>query len=156
MEDPITLPERPSGDNPTEYWEWIALACKAMEQATPYGEAPEYLSFHHTEEYKEQAEREAAEDECSPRARELVDLVLQNKVPKKKERGPYFFVRERFRFAHRMAKAIATMPGYAKPGGVAESPTAAPIETVRRLAIDVYDAGHFWETRWSQKRRYEY
>ncbi len=156
FDEPIALPQPPGREDPSAYWSWISLACEAFKRDTPYDAPPAYLSFDSTEEYKEQAEREAVEDECSPRARELVDLMLKGQVSKKRDSAAYFFAAERFEFASRLAKALATQPKHAKPGGVAGSPAAAPIETIRWLAIDLYDAGHFYEKRWSQKSRYDY
>jgi hypothetical protein len=159
FEAPITLSEPPGRDDSSAYWEWIALACEALRRDTPYGQQPEYLAFHHTEEYKERAEREAAEDECGPRTKELLRSVLENKrssKPFKKDSTAYFFVRERFGFARSVALALATSANNASPQGAAPSPKAAPKETILWLALDVYDAGHFISQRWSQQSRYDY
>lgn len=150
----LELRKRPATDDPAEFWAWVVESIQVLNRYIPLGEEPEHIYWQDPDEWhKEQWEREAKEEEDAPRVVECLGRFLQKGQWPRSKATVAFFARERMEFAERIAAALATKPHAAAASGVAPIPKGGLGATIRWLAIDVYDAGHFGEKRWTRQSR---
>lgn len=152
--DPGLIPDPPQMDNPVAYWIWVKKSCEALLYCVPSGQEPDYYSASHPDHaWKDQLEREAAEEAFVRQTEDCLELFLKSTRWPRSKATVAFFVRERLEFAKRFATALATAAQGPNMDGVLPHPKASLGEIIRWLSIDVYNAGHFSEARWSHRCR---
>jgi hypothetical protein len=138
-----------SNEEAADYWRGTAQLCLELMGRLPYAESPNIPAWHHPDEaWKNAPERRNYVEEAAPLSAEVIALLLAGKpIPRRAAKG-VFLAAERLRHARRVLAILATTPQNPTGTGVPLPPSDSPIETIRWLALDTYDAGHLRGDRW--------